>query len=75
MAIHRVELRQKIGSLPDLINDPVISTDYELDKDDYSISITMNEAGEFYYYTISYDDAGNVSSVSSIIAVTVEKKK
>jgi len=65
---------QMIGNEPDLINDPLISSDYELDKDDYSINITMNEAGEFSYYTLSYDEAGNVSSVSSIITVTVAKK-
>ncbi len=74
MAINRVELRQMIGSTPDLSNDPLISSDYSIVLSSYSFSVGMENTGTFYYYTVSYDVAGNVSSFSSVVTVKVDKK-
>jgi len=74
MAIHRVVLRKMVGEKPDPRNDPVISSDYSIPLGSYSFLLNMKEAGKFNYYTVSYDDAGNISAVSSVVTVTVEKK-
>ena len=74
MAINRVELRQMIGATPDLSNDPLISSDYTIVLSSYSFSVGMEKTGTFYYYTLSYDAAGNVSSFSSVVTVKVYKK-
>ena len=74
MALDRVELRQMIGSTPDLSNDPLISSDYSIVLSSYSFSVGMENTGTFYYYTVSYDSAGNVSSISSVVSVIVNKK-
>jgi len=75
MAIHKVELRQVIGTTPNLFFDPVIATDLSLPLGSYSFLVSMEDTGEFKYYTVSYDEAGNVSSTSSVVTVTVQKKK
>ncbi|MDP8203399.1 MAG: hypothetical protein P9L95_02570 [Candidatus Tenebribacter mawsonii] len=75
MAVQRVELRKVIGTTPNLFFDPVVSTDVSLPFGSYSFLINMSETGEFKYYTVSYDVAGNISSVSSVVTVNVEKKK
>ena len=74
MAIHRVELRQMLGPTPNLSLDPLISSDYSIVLSSYSFTVGMNITGTFYYYTVSYDDAGNVSSVSAAVSVKVDKK-
>ena len=75
MALHRLELRKLVGKSPDLGSDPIVSTDYTLEEGEYSFRITMNESGTFKFYTVSYDSAGNVGSVSSIVTVTVSSEE
>jgi hypothetical protein len=75
MAVQRVELRKVIGTTPNLFFDPVISTDISLPLGSYSFLMNMSQTGEFKYYTVSYDEAGNISIISSVVTVKVEKKK
>ena len=62
------------GETPNILTDPVYSVDFSLPAGNYFFNITMNEQGSFKFYTIAYDVAGNVSSVSQIVTVKVESE-
>jgi len=62
------------GESPNISSDPLYSTDYSLPSGNYSFNLTMNDTGEFKFYTIAYDVAGNVSNVSEIVTVKVESE-
>ncbi|NQV17199.1 MAG: hypothetical protein HQ534_01455 [Armatimonadetes bacterium] len=70
--LQRIELRRMTGEAPNILTDPVYSVDFSLPEGSYSFNLTMNDTGTFKFYTIAYDVAGNVSSVSEIVIVKVE---
>ncbi len=72
--LQRIELRRMTGESPNISSDPVYAIDFNLPSGSYSFNLTMEEKGTFKFYTVAYDIAGNISSVSSIVTVKVESE-
>ena len=70
--LQRIELRRMTGETPNVSSDPVSAIDLDLPSGKYSFLVEMENKGTFKFYTVAYDVAGNISSVSEIVTVEVK---